>query len=204
MSSVARLPTAAVLSQVLRRVWLLLMLVPVPFFMAGCTPDGSNLPPLTDSPVAGYHLGPGDQLRVTTFGSDDLSGNFRVSDTGQLELPLVGSFPAAGMTPSAVADEIAAALKDKKVLNDPHVSVEVLSYRPVFVLGEVSKPGQYPYQPGMTLLTAVAVAGGFTYRAVEDTASVTRTVNGKATEYKATRQGVLQPGDVVTVFERHF
>ena len=78
------------------------------------------------------------------------------------------------------------------------------SYRPIFVLGEVSKPGQYPYQPGMTVVTAVAVAGGFTYRAVKDYASVVRTLDGVAVEGKAVRQGFVQPGDVITVFERRF
>ena len=78
------------------------------------------------------------------------------------------------------------------------------AYRPIFVLGEVNKPGQYPYQPGMTVVTAAAVAGGFTYRAIEGYASVVRTVNGHAVEGKATRQTYLQPGDVVTVFERRF
>jgi polysaccharide export outer membrane protein len=82
--------------------------------------------------------------------------------------------------------------------------VEVIAYRPVFVLGEVNKPGQYPWQPGMTVVTAVAVAGGFTYRAVDNYASVVRTVGSAAVEGKATRQSFIQPGDVVTIFERRF
>jgi polysaccharide export outer membrane protein len=86
----------------------------------------------------------------------------------------------------------------------PSVSVEVIRYRPVFVLGEVNKPGEFPYQPGMTLLAAVALAGGFTYRAVETTASVVRTQDGRTTEGRAGRETALQPGDVVTVFERRF
>ena len=80
----------------------------------------------------------------------------------------------------------------------------MVAYRPIFVLGEVSKPGQYPYQPGMTVLTAVAIAGGFTYRAIEDSFSVVRTVGGKAVEGQGLRQTFVQPGDVITVYERHF
>jgi polysaccharide export outer membrane protein len=82
--------------------------------------------------------------------------------------------------------------------------VEITAYRPIFVLGEVSKPGQYPYQPGMTMVTAAAVAGGFTYRAVLDYASVVRTQDGVAVEAKALRQSFIQPGDVITIFERRF
>jgi polysaccharide biosynthesis/export protein len=74
----------------------------------------------------------------------------------------------------------------------------------VFVLGEVAKPGQYPYQPGMSMLTAVAVAGGFTYRAVENTASVVRDTNGKPEEFRIGRETLLRPGDVMTIYERHF
>ena len=90
------------------------------------------------------------------------------------------------------------------MLRKPSVSVEVATYRPIYVLGEVNKPGQYPYQPGMTVVSAAAVAGGFTYRAVEDYASVLRTTDGDSTEGKASRQALVQPGDVITVFERRF
>ena len=89
-------------------------------------------------------------------------------------------------------------------MRNPSVAVEVIAYRPIYVLGEVNKPGQYAYQPGMTVVTAVAVAGGFTYRAVEGYAAVVRTVEGKAIEGRASRQAFVQPGDVITVFERRF
>ena len=82
--------------------------------------------------------------------------------------------------------------------------MEVTTYRPIYALGEVNKPGQYPWQPGMTMVTAAAVAGGFTYRAVEDYAAVVRTVDGDSVEGKASRQASVRPGDVITVFERRF
>ncbi len=82
--------------------------------------------------------------------------------------------------------------------------MEVIAYRPIFVLGEVSKPGQYPYQPGMTFLTAVAIAGGFTYRAVQDYGTVVRTLNGTASTGRVTQSSFLAPGDVVQVLERNF
>jgi polysaccharide export outer membrane protein len=89
-------------------------------------------------------------------------------------------------------------------MRDPSVAVQVLAYRPIFVLGEVSKPGQYPYQPGMTMLTAVAAAGGFTYRAVEDYAADIRTQDGKVTEGNVTPEAFLAPGDVIKVYMRRF
>ena len=112
--------------------------------------------------------------------------------------------PAAGLTPDGLAAAISEALVKDNLYTAPSVSVEVTTYRPIFVLGEVSKPGQYPYQPGMTVVTAAAVAGGFTYRAISDYASVVRTRDGVAIEGKATRQTFVQPGDVITIFERRF
>ena len=91
-----------------------------------------------------------------------------------------------------------------QLIRDPSVSVEVSAYRPIFVLGEVNHPGQFPYQPGMTVVTAAAVAGGFTYRAVEDRASIVRSIDGKAVEGRATRETYVRPGDVITIYERRF
>jgi polysaccharide export outer membrane protein len=156
--------------------------------------------------VAGhpYRLGPGDIVRVITYGEDPLTGEFRVSDLGEIALPLAGNVKAAGQTPHELEDLIAAALKKRDMLRKPSVSVEVATYRPIYVLGEVNKPGQYPYQPGMTVVSAAAIAGGFTYRAVEDYAAVVRTVDGESVEGTTSRRTMVQPGDVITVFERKF
>ena len=185
---------------------LLVVLLPsllVSLGLAACAP-GRNLPPLPPAANADYRLGAGDTIRVITFGEDPLTGEFRVNEQGQLALPLAGAVDAAGKTPRELETAIANALKKGDMLRHPSVSVEVATYRPIYVLGEVNKPGQYPYQPGMTVVTAAAVAGGFTYRAVEDYASVVRTVGGDSIEGKASRQAFIQPGDVITVFERKF
>ena len=171
--------------------------------LAGCAP-GADTPPLPDYAPGAYRLGGGDQIRVITFGSDQLSGQFRVDDQGQVAMPLVGTIQAGGLSSSEFAAKLARTLREEKFLKDPSVSVEVLAYRPIFVLGEVAKPGQYPYSPGMTMLTAVAVAGGFTYRAVQGYASDVRTSGGPATEGKITPRTFLAPGDVVKIYERHF
>jgi len=171
--------------------------------LMGCTP-GADLAPLPDYAPGAYRLGGGDQIRVITFGDEQLSGQFRVDDQGQVAIPLVGNIQASNQSPSEFAGKLSSTLKERKLLREPSVSVEVLAYRPIFVLGEVARPGQYPYSPGMTMLTAVAVAGGFTYRAVESYASDVRTTGGAAAEGKITPSSFLAPGDVVKVYERHF
>jgi polysaccharide export outer membrane protein len=171
---------------------------------AACGGPGSDLPPLLNGTAAPYGLGPGDQVRIITFGEENLTGEFRVNDSGNIALPLVGAVHAAGLSSSQLETAVAAALRRGNLVQHPSVAVEIIAYRPIYVLGEINKPGQYPYQPGMTVVTAVAVAGGFTYRAIEGYAAVVRTVGGKAFEGRADRQAFVQPGDVITVFERRF
>ncbi len=175
----------------------------LPLALAACAPGG-DLPPLRPASHAGYRLGPGDQVRIITVGDESLTGEFRVGDSGRIALPMLGSVPAAGLPPSALEKTIARSLVRAGLERDPSVSVEVTGYRPIFVLGEVNKPGEFAYQPGMTVLAAVALAGGFTYRAVEDYTGVVRTDGGPPVEGRAARQAPLAPGDVVTVFERRF
>ena len=178
-------------------------LLALPALLAACTP-GADLAPIADFHSDGYRLGGGDQIRVITFGEDQLTGEFRVDDQGRVALPLLGSVTAAGLAPQELEQKIAAGLKARNLLRNPSVSVEVLAYRPVFVLGEVAKPGQYPYQPGMTMLTTVAVAGGFTYRGVQDYAAVIRTSKDTAQEGLLKPSSFVAPGDVIKVFERRF
>ncbi len=171
--------------------------------LSACAP-GYGLPPLPPASDAAYHLGPGDQVRIITFGEDTLTGEFRLSDSGNIAVPLLGSVNADGLTPGQLASRIETSLKQRNLFKNPSVSVEILAYRPFFILGEVNKPGQYPFQPGMTVLTAVAVAGGFTYRAVQDYASIVREQGNHAEEGKVSRSTVVEPGDTITVFERRF
>lgn len=163
-----------------------------------------QLPPLADTQVFPYRLGPGDQVRIITFGEEQLTGQFRVNDSGSIAVPLLGVVPAAGHTVDQVQHEIATALIEKKLIVSPSVSVEVTAFRPIFVLGEVIRPGEYPYQPGMTVLTAVAVAGGFTYRAVQRHATILRDDAGHSVEGAVERGARVHPGDVVTIEERYF
>ncbi len=176
--------------------------LPLLGLLAACRP-GADLPPLPGA-AAGYRLGAADQVRVIVFNDPRLTGEFRVSDAGTLNLPLVGALPVAGRSTAQAGELVAAEMRRQGLFQSPDVAVEVLAYRPVFVLGMVERGGQFPYQPGMTVLSAVALAGGFNYRAVQDQVSVTRGAAGQAREYRAPRDATLLPGDVVTVFERQF
>ena len=171
--------------------------------LVGCSRI-KELPPLPEGGDAAYRLGVGDQVRMLTFGEDSLSEIFRVNDAGNLALPLLGPTRAQGMTTDELSRTIAAELARRGLIRDASVAVEVVEYRPVFVLGEVNRPGQYPFQPGMTVLSVAAIAGGFTYRAVLDQAAVVRLVDGRPVEGRAGPLTVLRPGDVVTVYERLF
>jgi polysaccharide export outer membrane protein len=173
--------------------------------LAACAGPGAGLPPLPEEARSAYRLGPDDEVRVTVFNDPRLTGEFRVTDTGSIALPLVGNITAAGRTTSQVERAIETEMRRKNLFRDPSVAVEVKTYRPIFVLGMVERGGQFPYQPGMTALSAVAVAGGFNYRGIQDYVSITRIgPDGIAREYRAPRDALVQPGDVVTVFERRF
>ena len=118
--------------------------------------------------VAGYALGPGDRVRLTVFRHEDLSGEFDVDGEGFLAMPLVGEIRGAGMNARQLESEIEARLKEGGYLVNPQVSIEVLNYRPFYIIGEVNNPGSYQYVNGMNVINAVALAGGFSYRADQD------------------------------------
>ncbi len=152
---------------------------------------------------APYRLASGDRLRVIVYGQEGLSNSYSVDSSGHIQMPLIGLVPAQGETTAELGQEIERRLHDG-FLRDPHVSVEVEAYRPFFILGEVTTPGQYPYVNGMTAETAVAIAGGFTPRADKDGVEVTRDVNGKEVTGQAPIRYPVQPGDTIVVRERFF
>lgn len=170
--------------------------------LAGCSSVGSDLPPLPAGAVSesSYQLGPGDQLRITVYGSDDLSGEVPVGDTGMAVLPLIGPIKAAGSTPRQLEGAVRAKLISDRYLKNPNVTIQITNFRPVYVLGEVQKPGDHPYVPGLTVRAAVALAGGFTPRANQTFVVVTRQNH----EYRAAISSLLRPDDVVQVSERFF
>jgi protein involved in polysaccharide export with SLBB domain len=150
-----------------------------------------------------YKLGSGDKIRLIVFGEPDLSGEFSVSGEGKVSLPLIGEIPAAGETASRLQDKVASALS-AGYLKNPRVSVEVLTFRPFYILGEVNKPGEYPYSNGMTIDRAVALASGYTYRANHKKAFVKSANADRELEVPLNQGIVIQPGDTVRIAERYF
>jgi protein involved in polysaccharide export with SLBB domain len=169
-------------------------------------PDISNaqVPAPNATPVsADYKLGPNDRTRIIVFGQPSLTGEFVLDGNGVLAYPLVGNINARGMTPSQLQQTIAQKL-DTDWIKNPSVSVEVSTRRPFYVVGEVQKPGSYPYVTDMNVLNAIATAGGETYRANMHDFWIKRKVNGRVVRVQATQESMLQPGDVVVVRERYF
>ena len=155
------------------------------------------------APDHDYVLGPGDKLRITVFGEDNLSGEFSIAGNGRLSFPLIGDIDAAGQTVDTVGRAITSKLSDGYI-KDPRVSAEVLTFRPYYLLGEINKPGEYPYENGISVLNAVATAGGFTYRANKKFVFLKRVSDPKEQKVRLTPELSLAPGDTVRIGERLF
>jgi protein involved in polysaccharide export with SLBB domain len=152
---------------------------------------------------ANYKLGTGDKMRVIVFGEPSLSGEFTISDTGEVAFPLIGSVHAAGLTVQEFDEALRGRLADG-YLKDPRVSAEVENYRPFYILGEVQKPGEYPYTNGLTIMNAVATAGGFSYRANTKIVTVRHAGASKEEAVKVTAATPVGPGDTIVIRERFF
>jgi polysaccharide export outer membrane protein len=150
-----------------------------------------------------YHLDAGDKLRVVVYGQDGLTNTYAIDAGGSITMPLIGSVPARGRTPAGLASEITGRLRNGYI-RDPSVAVEIESYRPFFILGEVAAPGQYPYVPSMSVESAVAIAGGFSPRARRDRVTVTHTDPSGVMRMVVPLGTPISPGDTVQVGERWF
>lgn len=165
-----------------------------PTVIVASTPDEGN---------GAYLLDTGDRLRIFVYGQPNLSRLYTVDHEGKIAVPLIGNVTARGRT----TNELQAAVRAKlgaEYVKDPQVTVDVQQNRPFFILGEVKNAGQFPYVSGMTVETAVAIAGGYTERASERKFRITRRTNGAIDEIEAPSDFVLKPGDTVYVFERFF
>jgi polysaccharide export outer membrane protein len=167
---------------------------------SGCASSSASLDPIAATSPSAYRLGAGDEIRVTVYGLDTLTNTYAVSDTGTVSMPLLAPIQVQGRTVDEAAAAIADGIRAKELVNAPSVSAQVIKYRPFFILGEVQRPGQYPYVPGMSVLTAVTIAGGYTFRAEKKSASITRSgAKGRADPATA-----IQPGDTVQINESWF
>ena len=150
-----------------------------------------------------YRLGLGDRVRITTFGEPTMGGEFQVGGNGSISFPLIGEVPADNKTTSELEAALVARLRDGYLL-DPRVTVEVLTFRPFFILGEIERPGRYPTFEGMTVTRAIATAGGFTYRANKKVVFIRRRGETSERQVAISEDARIQPGDVVRVGERYF
>lgn len=150
-----------------------------------------------------YRLGGGDSIHMNVYGETDLSGDFKVTGDGKVSLPLIGDVPAAGLTVPQLQASIEEAYK-QGFLKDPKINIEVTNFRPFYIMGEVGKPGEYPYSDGITVLNAVALAEGFTYRAQTKKVFVRHINEDKETVVPLTSSLLVTPGDTIRIGERYF
>ncbi len=192
------------MSQYCSQVVLTLLLCSM-FFCAPLFADNnSEMPTRSQNSVNDeYKLGSGDLIKITVFNQEDLSGEYTINGAGKIALPLIGDVETKDLTVKQVEEGIANKLKPDYLLN-PRVNVQVLNYRPFYILGEVKEPKSYPYVDGMTYLNAVAIAGGYTYRAKEDHVMVVRMNDQQKKELKLNMDEKVLPGDVIHVEERFF
>ncbi|MFZ4121907.1 MAG: polysaccharide biosynthesis/export family protein [Caulobacterales bacterium] len=177
--------------------------------VAACStlPAASDPPPRTavtsSVPANSYSLGAGDRVRVIVFGEEDLSGEFTVDGTGTLSVPLLGPIPAVGTTTRDLEARIVEGLRGRFLAN-PRVSVEVLTFRPFYILGEVNSPGEYPFADGLTVMNAVATAQGFTYRANQRHVMIRRAGSTTEERVRIDPSTSVRPGDTIRILERFF
>lgn len=171
--------------------------------LAGCAGPRAVAPPLAAAFDEPYALATGDRLRVNVFGQPNLSNSYTVEADGRVSMPLVGRYEVVGKTPDQVRTGLEAKLK-AGFLRDPNVSVEIEGYRPFYILGEVTQAGQYPYVVGMTAQNAVAIANGFSPRAVKNRVELTRRHGDRLYKAEVPLTYPIRPGDTITVQERWF
>ena len=174
---------------------------PAPVYNSTATPVLAPAPAISSQ--SPYTLDSGDRLRIVVFGQDGLTNSYLVDASGHIAMPLIGSVMAKGATTDQLSGRIADKLRDG-FIREPHVAVEVEAYRPFFILGEVTAPGQYPYVANMTAETAVAIAGGFAPRAVRQSVVLIRNYNGQQMRMTVPLGYPLRPGDTINVQERWF
>jgi protein involved in polysaccharide export with SLBB domain len=182
-----------------------LFILTIAGIVTGPTIPASAQTPRSAPPASedSYVLGPNDRIRLKVYGEPDITGEYEISNSGQVSIPLAGHIKAAGATTRQLEKSIAAALA-KGIVRDPRVNVEIAQYRPYYILGEVKKSGEYPYRHGLTVLDAVASAGGFTYRANENKVFLRRAGAGVEETFPLDAPVPVYPGDNIRIPERYF
>ena len=182
---------------------LLLFVLAIAGICAGFSERVSAQTPPAAASADSYVLGPNDRIRLKVYGEPDITGEYEINSGGQVSIPLAGHIKAAGATTPQLERSIAAALA-KGIVRDPRVNIEIAQYRPYYILGEVKKSGEYPYRLGLTVMDAVASAGGFTYRANENKVFLRRSGAGAEETYALDAPVPIFPGDNIRIPERYF
>ena len=172
--------------------------------LAACANGYSDLPIATAGSTDRYTLGPGDSIKVAVYGFEAMAGSYTVSDAGTISLPMLSTIRVSGKSAPELETEIAGVLRARDLAPNANVSVQVEKYRPFFILGQVQRPGQYPYVPGMTVLTAVAIAGGYTFRAEKGVVLVNRSNGSVSAKARLNADSVIMPGDTIEIPEAWF
>ncbi len=171
--------------------------------LAACSPT-AHLSDLPSGTATQYPLDTGDEIKVSAFGLGDFSGTYTIDAGGMIAMPMIGDVAAGGMTVEQLKQVISQQLTAKQIVRVPYVDVQVSRYRPFFVIGEVQKPGEYAFRPGMTVLNAVSMAGGYTFRAKTSKVAVVRKRGAQVVSGAANETALIQPGDTIRVFEGWF
>ncbi len=171
--------------------------------LGACTSYHPAPKAFSEATIQPYLIDSGDKLRVTVFDQKDLSNSYSVDQAGYIAFPLIGAVAARGHTLQQLEGMIAGKLQ-KGFLRNPDVTIEVDQYRSIFIMGEVGAPGQYAYVPGLTVQNAIAVAGGFTNRAYQGNADITRKINGRVLTGRVVISDPVLAGDTIYVRERLF
>ncbi|OFW87085.1 MAG: hypothetical protein A3J37_03470 [Alphaproteobacteria bacterium RIFCSPHIGHO2_12_FULL_45_9] len=153
---------------------------------------------------AAHLINPGTTIGLSVYGEDTMTGEFVVDHNGDLTLPMLGEIPAQGLTKLQLRNLIKSELKATNYISNPVVSLNILAPRPVYILGEVKNPGEYPYKPNMDIFEAISMAGGYTPRASRDDVLIGRRVANDKTKYNGEEDTLVLPGDSITVRERIF
>lgn len=173
--------------------------------LGGCSSPVGSMPTLASTPAASYRVGAGDKLHIVVQDLLAANGDYVVEDSGSISLPYIKQIGVAGMTYREIEQGIAAALLRQGIMTgDPVVNVGPIELRPFFVMGEVNQPGQFAYRQGMTVLSALSAAGGYTYRAKTGEVAITRRIDGKEITARAEEGTPVLPGDTIRVYERWF
>jgi protein involved in polysaccharide export with SLBB domain len=183
--------------------WALLAVLLVGADLAAAQVDVPAALPAAETSDSTYKLDSGDRVQISIFNQADLSGEFQLDGNGQFSMPLIGTVSAQGLTPAELESLLVSRFKPDYLVN-PRIFIQVMNYRPYYLVGEVLGTGAFPYVPGLTYLTAIAKAGGFTYRAKKDVVYVVRADDPTQTELKLDVEEKVQPGDIVRIAERLF